>query len=43
MAGACAIGAAILFVRASGEDDERVSVHPLASPHDVGVAATLHF
>ena len=44
IAGACAVGATVLFVRAShSPEPERVTVQPLASPRDVGVSATIRF
>ena len=41
IAGGFAIGAAILFAR--GHGDERVTVVPIATPHESGVAATIRF
>jgi hypothetical protein len=43
VAGVCAVTAAVLFLRASGDDEARVTVVPLASPHEAGVAATVRF
>ena len=44
IAGACAIGATVLFVRSHGDHDEkRVSVTPVVSPHHTGVSATIRF
>jgi hypothetical protein len=42
VAGACATGAAILFLR-GGDDDERVSIAPLVTPHVSGLTARLRF
>jgi hypothetical protein len=41
VAGACAVGAAILFLR--GGEDERVSFAPIVSPHESGLTARLRF
>src|SRR5258706_12213262 len=38
VAGACAIGATILFLR-EPEHEPRVTVTPIATPHETGVAA----
>jgi hypothetical protein len=42
IAGACAIGAAILFVH-SGDRDEKLSIRPIVTPRETGVAATVRF
>ncbi|MDB4959509.1 MAG: repeat-containing protein [Myxococcales bacterium] len=43
IAGACAIGAVVLFVRGGHEDEEKLSIRPIVTPHETGVAATVRF
>jgi hypothetical protein len=42
VAGACAVGATILFLR-EPPHDERVSIMPIATPHETGIAASVRF
>jgi hypothetical protein len=43
VAGACAIGATILFMRDSDSHAERVTVAPIATPREAGVTAVVRF
>lgn len=43
VAGACAIGATILFLRDSDSHGERVTVAPIATPREAGVSALVRF
>jgi hypothetical protein len=42
VAGACAAGAAFLFLHHGGED-EHISIAPMVAPHESGVMARLRF
>jgi hypothetical protein len=43
IAGACAAGAAIWFMHGGNDDDEHLSIAPVITPHESGVAARLRF